>query len=40
MTDGLNEKLLAAIPPSKNVLELGCATGRLGQRYKEPTRNN
>jgi hypothetical protein len=33
--EGLNEKLLRAIPPSKKVLEFGCATGRLGGRYKE-----
>jgi SAM-dependent methyltransferase len=34
--DGLNLKLLAAIPPdAKRVLELGCANGRLGQRFKE-----
>ncbi len=33
--DGLNEKLLASIPPVSRILELGCANGRLGQRYKE-----
>ena len=33
--DGLNEKLLNAVPAAGNVLELGCANGRLGQRYKE-----
>ena len=34
--DGLNLKLLAAIPQdAKRVLELGCANGRLGQRFKE-----
>lgn len=34
--DGLNLKLLAAIPPdARRVLELGCANGRLGQRFKE-----
>ncbi len=34
--DGLNLKLLAAIPhDAKRVLELGCANGRLGQRFKE-----
>jgi SAM-dependent methyltransferase len=33
--EGLNEKLYAAIPPARNVLELGCAAGRLGQKYKE-----
>ena len=34
--DGLNQKLLAAIPAdAKHVLELGCANGRLGQRFKE-----
>jgi 2-polyprenyl-3-methyl-5-hydroxy-6-metoxy-1,4-benzoquinol methylase len=35
--EGLNEKLLKAIPRSKKVLEFGCATGRLGERYKELT---
>lgn len=34
--DGLNLKLLAAIPrEARRVLELGCANGRLGQRFKE-----
>lgn len=34
--DGLNLRLLAAIPAqAKRVLELGCANGRLGQRFKE-----
>ncbi len=34
--DGLNLKLLAAIPEdARHVLELGCANGRLGRRYKE-----
>jgi 2-polyprenyl-3-methyl-5-hydroxy-6-metoxy-1,4-benzoquinol methylase len=33
--DGLNEKLYAAIPSARNVLELGCAAGRLGQKYKQ-----
>jgi 2-polyprenyl-3-methyl-5-hydroxy-6-metoxy-1,4-benzoquinol methylase len=34
--DGLNQKLLEAIPTdARRVLELGCANGRLGQRYKE-----
>lgn len=34
--DGLNQKLLQAIPPTaKRVLELGCANGRLGRRFKE-----
>jgi 2-polyprenyl-3-methyl-5-hydroxy-6-metoxy-1,4-benzoquinol methylase len=34
--DGLNQKLLEAIPPrSRKVLELGCANGRLGRRFKE-----
>jgi 2-polyprenyl-3-methyl-5-hydroxy-6-metoxy-1,4-benzoquinol methylase len=33
--DGLNEKLLAAIPPTAHrVLELGCANGRLGEAFK------
>ncbi len=32
--EGLNEKLLTAIPPVSKVLELGCASGRLGQQYK------
>lgn len=34
--NGLNLKLLNAIPSSsKNILELGCANGRLGQKFKE-----
>jgi SAM-dependent methyltransferase len=33
--DGLNEKLLHAVPDAGKVLELGCANGRLGRRYKE-----
>jgi len=34
--DGLNVKLLAAIPAcARRVLELGCANGLLGRRYKE-----
>jgi ubiquinone/menaquinone biosynthesis C-methylase UbiE len=34
--DGLNLKLLGAIPAgARRVLELGCANGRLGRRYKE-----
>jgi SAM-dependent methyltransferase len=33
--EGLNEKLFAAIPPSRKVLELGCAAGRLGEKYKQ-----
>lgn len=34
--DGLNQKLLDAIPPgARKVLELGCANGRLGRRFKE-----
>jgi len=38
--DGLNEKLLAAIPSNaQRVLELGCANGRLGRRYKESNPN-
>lgn len=33
---GLNKKLLDAIPTtSKRVIELGCANGRLGQRFKD-----
>jgi hypothetical protein len=32
---GVNEALLAAIPQSQRVLELGCADGSLGARYKE-----
>jgi SAM-dependent methyltransferase len=31
---GINLALLAALPAARNVLELGCATGRLGGRYK------
>lgn len=31
---GINAALLAALPPAARVLELGCADGRLGQRYK------
>lgn len=31
----INELLLAAIPKAAKVLELGCATGRLGERYKQ-----
>jgi SAM-dependent methyltransferase len=30
-----NEKLYAAIPEAAKVLELGCGTGRLGERYKK-----
>lgn len=34
--DGLNTKLLEAIPPdARSVLELGCANGRLGGAFKE-----
>ena len=34
--DGLNLKLLAAVPAgARRVLELGCANGRLGRRFKE-----
>ena len=34
--DGLNLKLLEAIPAgARRVLELGCANGRLGRRFKE-----
>ena len=33
--DGLNEKLLNAVPDVRKILELGCANGRLGQRFKE-----
>lgn len=33
--DGLNVKLLAAVPSgARRVLELGCANGRLGRRFK------
>lgn len=33
--DGINQPLLANIPPGvKQVLELGCANGRLGEAYK------
>jgi SAM-dependent methyltransferase len=33
--DGLNRKLLAAVPPdARRVLELGCANGRLGAQFK------
>ena len=39
--DGLNQKLLHAIPTNaRKVLELGCANGRLGQRYKELNRKS
>ena len=34
-SEGLNRLLLEAVPRSKKALELGCSTGRLGQRYKE-----
>lgn len=34
--DGLNQKLFQALPAKAHrVLELGCANGRLGRRYKE-----
>lgn len=34
--EGLNLKLLAAVPAdARHVLELGCANGRLGRRFKE-----
>lgn len=34
--DGLNLKLLRAISPgARKILELGCANGKLGRRYKE-----
>lgn len=34
--DGLNQKLLQAVPTmARRVLELGCANGRLGRRFKE-----
>ena len=32
---GLNEKLYAALPSAARILELGCAAGRLGERYKQ-----
>lgn len=32
--DGMNEKLLQALPPARRILELGCANGRLGDHYK------
>ena len=31
----VNEKLYAAIPKAAKVLELGCAYGALGERYKQ-----
>jgi 2-polyprenyl-3-methyl-5-hydroxy-6-metoxy-1,4-benzoquinol methylase len=33
--DGLNEKLYAAVPPARRIIEFGCAGGRLGERYKQ-----
>lgn len=34
--DGLNEKLLAAIPrDARNIIEFGCANGRLGEAFKK-----
>lgn len=33
--DGLNPKLLDAIPAAGKILELGCANGQLGRRYKQ-----
>lgn len=39
--DGLNQKLLNVIPlNARKILELGCANGRLGQRYKELNHNS
>lgn len=39
--NGLNHKLLNAIPKNAaQILELGCANGRLGQKYKELNRNS
>ena len=33
--DGLNQKLLEAIPAdARNVIEFGCANGRLGEAFK------
>jgi SAM-dependent methyltransferase len=38
--DGLNIKLLNAIPNNSiKILELGCANGKLGRRYKEINKN-
>ena len=34
--NGLNEKLYKSLPRrAKNILELGCANGRLGEFYKK-----
>jgi 2-polyprenyl-3-methyl-5-hydroxy-6-metoxy-1,4-benzoquinol methylase len=33
--DGLNEKLYAAIPTARRVLEFGCGRGTLGEKYKQ-----
>jgi 2-polyprenyl-3-methyl-5-hydroxy-6-metoxy-1,4-benzoquinol methylase len=34
----INKKLYAAIPPASKILELGCAGGKLGERYKQEHR--
>src|SRR5882724_9747299 len=32
--EGFNEKLFKALPNASRILEVGCASGRLGGRYK------